>query len=669
MKRIVSCVLALTMVLSLTCFFVLADNENGSSKKQLNRYNVVLVTDSSGSMKDNDPDGYRFEAIELFVSLLANGGNRVGAVVFGTGVLATHDLVEVNGRTEKNSIIDTVRSQKASGWTDTGAALCKAIEMLDADADPSLPSIIILLTDGITEMPDTERTAESLSLKEDALEAARDKKYQIYTISLNCENSANSSEMQQIAYATGGECREVNDASDLQSVFDVYYQMIYDTQSIQLVDETIPESGVISRDFTVVELGVEEVNVVIFGSVDKCSLKKPDDVYIEQQELDSFVYSAKTFTLIKIANPENGIWNLTVEAEPDSSIKIFKIYNANLGINCSLTDEQESYKLDDDICFVTQLTENGESITDTSRYLGYSAELIVTNYQGDTVYSEIVNTATSKGFEHVFKPQNYGTYYAKISVKNEELYAESEVFSINVGNTAPIAVNEKPVKWHIYRWPFLFKSNTTIDLNGNAKDAEDENLEYVIRTSTWLTDDYTINGSELTINNFSVSKGSFTIEAYDSLGAYCTFELKVTSTNVGLWVVILILIGIVLTLAILGFIAYKSLGIPFMGAFTVENISTGESATKQKSRGRLKLSSFQIGQTGIDRAVGAYFQATGKSYVYLKSSKPLYSDYSLKKSKKIKIESSVDIRVSTSPDFENGVIIRFESMLNNNLYF
>ncbi len=667
MKKTVCLILAILLIATLLS--VVSAEEEGASgdNRQMNRYNVVLVVDASGSMKDNDPDEYRFEAIELFVSLLANGGNHVGGVVFGSGVRATQDITEIKGKSEKSALIEQIRGQSAKGWTDTGEALRTAVEMLDNGADESLPSIIILLTDGITEMSDEKKTAESIEKKEDALEAARDKGYQIYTIALNCEQSANSTEMQQIANATGGEYREVTSATDLQSVFDVYYQLIYGTQSIQLVDEVVPENGMISRDFNVADVGVEEVNIVVFGKVDSCALSRPGDKEISEAEMDEYLYSAKTFTLLKVSDPDNGTWNLSVTSEPGATIKIFKIYNSNLNIKSYLATEKDSYNINDEVRFITKLLENETVIRDTSKYLGYSAVLTVKDYYGNVVYTETVSEATINGFEHKFVPKDYGTYYAQIEVDNEELNAESEKFIINVGNVPPVTVN-KIVKWHITRWPFLFKTNSTLDLNGNATDNEDEELAYSIVSSTWLEEDYSLDGSKLTINNFSVSKGSFTVNAYDSMGAYCEFEVKVTSTNVGLWVVILILVGIVATLAVSGILTYKSLGIPFMGSITVENLQTGESASRQKSRGRIKLSSFQIGQTGISKKAKVYFQATGKNYVYLKSSKPLYSDYLFKKSKKIKIESSMDIRISMNQDFENGVLVRFESMLNNDLY-
>lgn len=648
------------IMLVLVIFSVGIVNVKAAEKTQMNRYNVVFVTDASGSMKSTDPDGYRFEAIELFVGLLANGGNRVGSVVFNNGVVSQHDLVEVSGRTEKKSITEQVRGQEAKGWTDIGSGLLTAVNMLDEKGDTSLPSIVILLTDGNTEMKTQDETDASISKKEDALEKARENGVQVYTISLNKDRSANSKELMQIASATGGEFQEVTEASDLQSVFDIYYQMIYSTKSLQLVDEKVPQTGVISRDFNVADLGVEEVNIVIFGKVNNCKLTRPGGTEVSDAELNDMLYTAKTFSLLKIPSPEKGVWNLTVNAEPGSTLKIFKIYNANLMVDASIVDQKDSYILNQDINFIAKIMENEQIITDINRYEGYKAVLEVKDYTGNIVHKQEEKNATADGYKLSFVPKDYGTYYAKVSVETEELYAESEVFALNVGNTPPVAAADV-IKRHINRWPFLIKTDSTIDLSETAKDAEDDKMQYKVASSTWLEDDYCLNGDKLTIEKFSVSKGSFTIEAYDSKGAYCTYEIAVTSTNIGLWAVILILVGILLTLAIMGLYTYKCLLLSFMGAFTIENIATGETATMQKGRGRLRLSSFQVGNTKLDRK--SYFQATGKNYVYYVSPKAVYADNAFKKTKKVKISNSMDVRISTTSDYENGIIVRFESML------
>lgn len=50
------------------------------------RYNIELVVDGSASLTDEkmgtDRNGERYKALRVFLALLANKGNRVGAIVF-----------------------------------------------------------------------------------------------------------------------------------------------------------------------------------------------------------------------------------------------------------------------------------------------------------------------------------------------------------------------------------------------------------------------------------------------------------------------------------------------------------------------------------------------------------------------------------------------------------
>ena len=104
-------------------------------------------------------------------------------------------------------------------------------------------------------------------------------------------------------------------------------------------------------------------------------------------------------------------------------------------------------------------------------------------------------------------------------------------------------------------------------------------------------------------------------------------------------------------------------GRSFMGNITAENIESGQSNSMPKSRGRLKLRMFQIGQTGLHP--GCYFQATGKNYIWFISKKPVYSDYAAGKTKKIRLESGMDVRICTDQDLTHGVIVRFDSFVRS----
>lgn len=636
---------------------------SAASESTMNKYNVVLVTDTSGSMANTDPSQYRFEAIDLFVGLISNGGNKVGSVVFSNGVISQQKIREIEDKNDKLAITNDIKNQPARGWTDTGGALMAAVNMLKSDGDKSLPSIIILLADGNTEMGTAEQTQTSINNKETAMEIAREEGYNIYTICLNSNNGANPTEMRQIAAATGGQFQEVTDAADLQSVFDLYYRIIYSTSSEKLVDEKISANGILSREFKVADVGVEEVNIAVFGDVSKCSLTTPTGNTYTDSQIDDISYVAKTFRILKVVDPAPGTWKLDVYGTAGTTIKVFKIYNPNLNVNVSLKNESDSYIIGQPVDFVAEIFEGKQPLNNVARYAGCEAVLYIKDYNNQIVEEIKAEGATNEGFALQYVPKDYGTYYATVTVSSDEIHSESETFILNVGNLPPVAKSDV-IKKHINIWPFLIKTDSSIDLSEMATDNEDSELGYKINSSTWLEEDYTLDGSTITINNFSVSKGSFEVQAYDSQGAYCTFNVKVTSTNIG--VVAMILLGVGALVALIAIIVMIKIlaGKAFMGTITAVNLETGTSGTPQKSRGQLKLSAFQIGQTGFDSRK-SYFQATGKNYVYFISNKPFTADCSFGSTKKLKIESSMDVTIFSDSDQTRGIQVRFESMLNN----
>lgn len=663
MKKLISIFLSVAIItFSLIPILSFADDE----KTTINRFNVIFVIDASTSMKYSDAKNNRFEATDLFLGMLANDGNYVGTVVFNGNVSST-DITEVDGNSAKKSLSKSIRDSKLDSDTNIGGALLKATNLLDQKANSELPSIMILLSDGNTDFDDPKQVQESKEQKETALEIARDKGYSVYAVCLNSDGKADGKELENIAKATnGGMFEEVNNSADLKDVFDKFYTQIYGTKSSKLVDDTIGKNGKIVKEFPVSDVGVEEVNIAVFGDVDSCSIENPGGEKLSKSEMDDITFSAETFKLVKLVNPEKGKWTFTATGKPGAKVTVVKTYNVNLSVKTTVESETDSYKVNNPIKIFAKIYENDQEITDLSKYSEFKGVLKVTDYDGNAVYETEVTQATDNGFEFSFTPTDLNTYYASVSVEGSEVYANAEELTFNVGNTPPTVI-EDTIKKHINIWPFLIKTDSTIDLSKAAKDNEDDTLNYKIVSSTWNNEDYTIDGNNLTIDSFkNVSKGSFEIQAYDSQGAFCTFNVKITSTNIGILAMILMIAGILIAVITLVVIAKILNGKAFMGEVTSTNLQTYQSNKPTKSRGKLKLSAFQIGDTGFDK--NAYFQATGKDYVYFISKKPVSTDSMLSKSKKIKIENNLSTRIYSDDDHTKGIEVKFISYKNNPMF-
>lgn len=651
MKKRIIAVLTLAMMLVMQCIAVYAGEVPDASadsknipKDGANKYNVAVVLDASNSMNGTDPNGYRFEAISLFINLLASQGNHIGNVVFSNDILSTKDMVPADAQDVKTQFVDDMRATKATGYTNIGKGIDQAITMLNTQGDPSLPSVILFLSDGNTEMPDDSQQQESLNLKAEAIQKAREQGIQIYSVCLNANDYADISEMQQIADATGGQFNEVKTPEDLVGVFNNFYNMIYGTGTIAIDEEVVPEDGVVEKEFELPSFGVEEVNIIIYGAVSDVIITNPDGKVI-----DSTTINSGTYTMVKFSDVEKGQWKLTAKGNPGTYIKINMVYNTDLTVK--ITDSETRYGLNQDVTIHASLQAGNQVADQDEQYAGYQAKLQVLD-----AYRNIIEEIPMKVQDGQFvlaKAYEEGTYYYKVVVEGNYLTKESAEFGPvvvaeenNVQEEDPVAENtppvpvKNPVKKKIFIVPFK-TAEYVLDLSTLAKDAEDTELHYEIVSSSFIEgEDYTVQDNVLKVTQFSLVKGAFTIRAYDSIGAYCDVEVIITSINVG--IVTLILLGIAaIVVVIVTYMGYKAATARlFNGSIYVKaGDDSGDKTDKiiTARRGRVMLSRFNIPE---EWAVykRSYFQAEMGGKITLHSKKPLY--YMNRKTKEITIEGA-----------------------------
>ena len=242
-----------------------------AEENKANKYNVVFVVDESGSMLTTDKNQLRYDSLDLFLGLMSQQGNYAGTVSFDDKILHSEKLTAVNGSEGKSALSAVIRENTAKqGDTDIGGALECAVNMLDGAADADLPSAIILLTDGNTDLDNnpaavSKEEETSLEKKAEAIDKAREKGYQIYSVCLNENGAADFSETQQISSATQGQAQEVKSAADLEKVLQMFYQMIYGTSPL-----------IVNGEFDVPKIGVEEANIMIEGEITGVTLTGPD---------------------------------------------------------------------------------------------------------------------------------------------------------------------------------------------------------------------------------------------------------------------------------------------------------------------------------------------------------------------------------------------------------
>ncbi len=629
--------------------------------RENNKFNVVVVLDASGSMKSTDPQQLRFDAISQFTYLLADKSNNLGAVVFSTNVSNKQDLMAINGAADKDAVLGMLRGVPATGDTNIGEALTTAVDMLEAKKDSDLPSVILFLSDGNTDLKPEEAMQTSLDQKADAIQRARDLSIPIYSVCLNANEKADVSEMDQISKATGGVFMEVKKPEDLQSVFNTLYNLIYTTSTISLADESFSDAGFVEIDFDVPKFGVEEVNIILNGNTADVKVYKPDGSEATYQELNT-----ASFKMLKLTDIVPGKWKLRAEGNSGDHIKIDMVYNQNLGIDVSIEGGDKELKTGTDVKLLANLKTGDVKASSADDYAGYTAELNIYDAYGEKVISLPMNLKDDH-FEalHNFEEGSYfydvtikGDYVEKTSIKQGPVLIGEE----EIKNTAPTAVSEL-VEDEVYLIPFK-KNSWSLDLNTLAKDAEDESLKYKIISSSFIeVQDYKVDDKgNLEVHNFSLSKGEFIVRAVDSGGLSCDIKVSLKSHNVGVMAMIgfgaLSLLGLI----IFGGATYMALNRPVNGTITVKSRVAGVSKDgkmEQKSkRGKIKLNFFRVDNIGLDYNK-SYILGKGGQFIVLKTDKPVYTG-DPNPTKEVKIVAGAEKNIYAKAGGSDYISIKFE---------
>ncbi len=623
-KRVVT-----VLTTAMLCFPGAALAAPGTSEEtpSTNKYNVVFVIDESGSMLDTDANQLRYEATDLFLGLMSQEGNYVGTVSFDDTIIYSQDMMPVDAPEDKDVISGAIKEHSATnGDTDIGAAMEQAVNMLKSDGNPDLPSTIILLTDGNTDLDNdpgavSEEEEASVEKKSAAIASAREAGIPVYSVCLNENGEADFSETKQISDATGGQAQEVTDAADLTNVYEMFYRLIYGTGTTCILDGIVP----VDATYTVPDIGVEEANVMIEGHVTDIQFTDPSgNPYTDIQTTQ-----AGNITLEKIVDPAAGEWTVSVDGDPGAKVKINLLYNYNFLIRDNTQLSEESYNQGDTVQFSAQLTDMTANPLALTPESGYAAEVRFVDENDQDLEALPMSVADGSfvlDYEIPEMDRAYRYYIAVLLESNEDssVYKRTATRQFVSGsNTAPVSNGD--VEETVKLWPF--KDNTyTLDLTTLATDAEDSQLQYSVVSTSFINKaddpegDYTIEGNTLTQDNYSLRKGDYVIRCVDSGGLYCDVNVTVTSIPIGMMAVIGLIILIAVIAAVVLFGIYRAMKTPFWGDIYVKPSYDGEEVKRTKNRGRIKLNVFNIPIPGIDVSK-SYFQANRGESVILVTDK------------------------------------------------
>ena len=385
MKRFLAGTLVCCMVMILFLLVPQSASAEDHRNVQVNRFNVVLVVDKSGSLhnetsangRGTDDGDLRFDAIKLFLALLTESGNNVGAVAFDSDVKPEYiiPIKEMNNQGDKDMLVNRIQAMKVGGDTNIGLGLSTAKDMLlEMQKQNGLPCVLLLLTDGNTDFSRGTVSSVSGAIKEavalgtEATDIARANNIKVYGIMLGDGKKVDGKALDEMESYTR-DYDSVTSADELPRAFRKFYSIINSTEYTG-VDKKTLENGYAETDFYVPSFGLEEVNIVIEHPANGKSLLK-DNIDVTVFQPDGAAYSTSAhrvdtshYIIVKIPQPTSGRWRVELRGQSGDTVDVSKIFNSSLtlGLTCSddpselIVNRPYSFTLSVEDAYIPRLT-------------------------------------------------------------------------------------------------------------------------------------------------------------------------------------------------------------------------------------------------------------------------------------------------------------------------
>ncbi|HAZ61725.1 MAG TPA: hypothetical protein DCY89_09165, partial [Gammaproteobacteria bacterium] len=307
-----------------------------------------VLIDTSGSMRQNDPENLRVAGLRLLTGLLAPE-IEAGVWLFG-------------GRTE-----GLVRSAAVDdGWKERARTLASRIHSRDARTDieqaleavtrdwqatpASGPRSVLLLTDGVVDVAkEAEKSVASRArilgpLTERLVTAG----IAVHSVALSA--AADGALLEALAQATGGHSLRVARAEELDRAF------------LHLLEGSAPRDGLPLADGRVlVDASVSELTLLVFRdkSAPPLTLTSPNGTTLTPSDLPGNVRWARepAWDMVTVRNPEPGEWRLPPGSDPDNRALIVSDLKLAIGELPPRLETGNPLPLE------ARLLENGEPIT------------------------------------------------------------------------------------------------------------------------------------------------------------------------------------------------------------------------------------------------------------------------------------------------------------------
>lgn len=287
---------------------------SASAKETLINQEFRILIDASGSMKKNDPDNLRANALRLILKIIP-ANTRSGIWLFSDKTSELVPLKVVDQKWKDMAHLASYKVHSKGLLSNIEVALSTVTRDLERSS-PDHKIHIILLSDGVIDVGnDLMKDVESRDfILQEILPKLKSKKVIINTIALS--KDADIVLLKKLSSETGGTFQLINAPEQLSKAFFKIFEPY-------LYKEDIPVND---KVFTV-DKTVAEITVLIFKNKESSEaivLESPDK---KSYSLDHRPYNIQwhdetNYTLVTISKPQVGQWKLSGPVDPNNRVMV-----------------------------------------------------------------------------------------------------------------------------------------------------------------------------------------------------------------------------------------------------------------------------------------------------------------------------------------------------------
>ena len=568
MKKILTVLLAAVMLICMSVSAVWAEGEEVAQQTTADNmsFDVIFAIDGSGSMKKSDALKLRLTAGRLFTEMTYSNTSRAGFVQFTNIIMDSQGLTDLSTEDSKASFRDRLSglqdSVKGSWDTDISLGLTQALNLLkegdsfNGDRNP----MIILLSDGNTDLPNGPRTVEESNAElTGTLSEAASLGVPIYSIGLNYDGKLDVDYMQNIANETGGAFYNITTATDFNKYMTDIFGNVADGDLTGLNPAYI--DGRFVTDFVIDNGSVLMANIVILTDkgVSDPQLIDPTGAVVPLDADHGVIVSTdtsdenkvSTYTILKIMYPVQGAWKVSVKGEADDAVQVNLL--TTYDISFKLLNSRDPIA-GNDINIYGKLVRGDENITDSNLLSGAMAICTIMDNKGNIVGENLPMTYNEE--KHVFicktNLEKSGNYYvtAHLEGKDGSFSKEAAQYQLSIGR-AKLTVSGRP---DVSMWCNPIKTKASVDISQHVKSESLAELNCSIEDNgnNIVTADYNKDTGMLNITPLRTGTGYLKLIFSDAYGQSAELTVFVTVKPSWIWFVAAIVILAVIVALIAG---------------------------------------------------------------------------------------------------------------------